>query len=202
MSEKEFFIVFLLLVSSAYILVKVLDQVTDYIQSLPRRLKRRRMKRISQKLKAQTKFYFRANADKDTTAICVYSDFEHELNEHEVAVLQGRKKLWDKVTCIVPKTFTFARNSRTKRIIHAGTFLQFRRIGEEIIKMVTGESLNGLTARDIDELLSVVIVWDSRLFVPYSGNGGMTGDEQLRIFGAPTLADARKYLLGEVGSHP
>lgn len=158
-------------------------------------LKKRKIDRMAKKLRAQSRFRYKSNIDHDITGICRGVDFDLALRLYYDDVKEGKLNPWDKVVCKVVPTLTFAGSSETFRPIHTGIRSKSRGIFEEAIEIVTEESLEGLDREDIECLISIIVIRDTRLFVPYSGKSEMTGKEQLEMFGQYSHEEARKLLL-------
>ncbi len=138
---------------------------------------------------------FRLNTDSNVIGICTEDDFQRALSDYMAKVATASIIPWEKVVLKVVPTFTFAGDEQTRRPIHVGVRHDLFAIGEMLVELVTNMGTSGLDPTDLENLIKIVTISDSRLFVPYAGK---TKDPlaDYSLYKWPNLQDAQKHLLG------
>ncbi len=133
------------------------------------------------------------NKINDVVAVCTAYSRHQALDDHMQKIKNGEYNDWDKVVLYARPIFTFACSEQAQRPIHTGRIQDFEKIIDEIIHKVTGSKRKDLTDGERQDIVRTILVRDSRIFVPYSGNS-VGGDKQLALFGKTTLEQAEVEL--------
>lgn len=156
------------------------------------RIKRRKIRHMTEALKA-VGVRFRVNTDSNVTAICTGEDFQDTLFVYMTNVDKEIIKRWEKVVLKVVPTFTFAGDDGSLRPVHTGSRQDLVEIGKMLVEKVTSMSTEGLDPKELGELVSIIAVKDSRLFVPYAGKVS-DPEADYKLYGQFTLDDAKEHL--------
>lgn len=183
---EEFFVLQVLFLFSIYVCYRGFRWMS---RSLDLWLRRNRIKYMISILRKHGPM-FRYNIDRKVLGLCSEKGFK----DAEREFLKKPDSHFEKMLLKVNPTLTFSMDLGSHRQVHTGYQYQLEDIMHQLIVRLTHKSTRGLNPKELEELYAVIMIKDSRLFVPYTGTAS-EAKEQSSLCGQPTISFAQAMML-------